>query len=86
MQSQGITVRKSTSGFMSVTGLYSPTGTMSYTEVQDYANSNIKDIISRIDGVGSVTIFGPSYAMRIWLNPQKMAALNITVTDVETAL
>lgn len=86
VQSQGITVRKSTSGFMSVTGLYSPTGTMSYSEVQDYANSNIKDIISRIDGVGSVTIFGPSYAMRIWLDPTKLNSYSLTPSDVSSAV
>lgn len=60
VQNQGTSVTKSTSGFMSVTNLYSPDGSMSAGDIQDYANSNIKDILSRVNGVGEVTIFGPS--------------------------
>ena len=71
VQNQGTSVTKSTSGFMSVTALYSPNGSMTAGDIQDYANSNIKDIVSRVNGVGSVTVFGPSYAMRIWLDPAK---------------
>lgn len=86
VQNQGTTVRKSTSGFMSVTALYSPTGSMSFSEIQDYANSNIKDIVSRVSGVGSVTIFGPSYAMRIWLDPAKLNSYSLTPGDISDAV
>ncbi|MBQ0731302.1 MAG: efflux RND transporter permease subunit, partial [Oleispira antarctica] len=86
VQNQGMTVRKSTSGFMSVTALFSPTGTMSFSEIQDYANSNIKDIVSRVNGVGSVTIFGPSYAMRIWLDPAKLNSYALTPGDISSAV
>ncbi|MEZ9895807.1 efflux RND transporter permease subunit, partial [Vibrio lentus] len=52
VQNQGTSVRKSTSGFMSVTNLYSPDGSMNAGDIQDYANSSIKDILSRVNGVG----------------------------------
>jgi len=86
VQNQGTSVTKSTSGFMSVTNLYSPDGSMSAGDIQDYANSSIKDIISRVNGVGSVTIFGPSYAMRIWLDPAKLNSYNLTSVDVSNAV
>ncbi|MBU2869579.1 efflux RND transporter permease subunit [Colwellia sp. E2M01] len=86
VQSQGTSVTKSSSGFMSVTNIYSPDGTMSTEDIQDYANSSIKDIISRVDGVGEVTIFGPSYAMRIWLDPAKLNSYNLTPVDISSAV
>ena len=86
VQSQGISVTKSSSGFMSVTILYSPEGTMTTADIQDYANSSLKDVISRVNGVGSVTIFGPSYAMRIWLDPAKLNSYNLTPVDISAAV
>ncbi|GDY25996.1 multidrug efflux RND transporter permease subunit [Agarivorans sp. Toyoura001] len=86
VQNQGTSVTKSTSGFMSVTNLYSPDGSMSAGDIQDYANSNIKDIVSRVNGVGSVTVFGPSYAMRIWLDPAKLNSYSLTPVDVSNAV
>ena len=86
VQNAGTSVTKSTSGFMSVTALYSPDGSMNAGDIQDYANSSIKDIVSRVNGVGSVTIFGPSYAMRIWLDPAKLYSYNLTPVDVSDAV
>lgn len=86
VQNAGTSVTKSTSGFMSVTNIYSPDGSMSAGDIQDYANSSIKDIISRVNGVGSVTVFGPSYAMRIWLDPAKLNSYNLTPVDVSSAV
>ncbi|AZG34654.1 efflux RND transporter permease subunit [Shewanella psychromarinicola] len=86
VQNAGTSVTKSTSGFMSVTNIYSPDGSMSAGDIQDYANSSIKDIISRVNGVGSVTIFGPSYAMRIWLDPAKLNSYNLTPVDLSSAV
>ncbi|MGB5445928.1 MAG: efflux RND transporter permease subunit, partial [Psychromonas sp.] len=86
VQSQGTSVTKSSSGFISVTSIYSPDGTMSTGDIQDYANSNIKDIVSRVNGVGSVTIFGPSYAMRIWLDPAKLNSYNLTPADISSSV
>ena len=86
VQNQGTSVTKSTSGFMSITNLYSPDGSMSAGDIQDYANSSLKDIVSRVSGVGEVTIFGPSYAMRIWLDPAKLNSYNLTPVDVSNAV
>ncbi|MGJ8580805.1 MAG: efflux RND transporter permease subunit [Psychromonas sp.] len=86
VQNAGTSVTKSTSGFMSVTALYSPDGSMNAGDIQDYANSSIKDIVSRVNGVGSVTIFGPSYAMRIWLDPAKLYSYSLTPVDVSDAV
>ncbi|MFA0438728.1 multidrug efflux RND transporter permease [Vibrio sp. 10N.286.49.C2] len=86
VQNQGTSVTKSSSGFMSVTNLYSPDGTMSSADIQDYANSSIKDILSRVNGVGEVTIFGPSYAMRIWLDPAKLNSYTLTPSDISAAV
>ncbi|WP_413282718.1 efflux RND transporter permease subunit [Vibrio sp. MA40-2] len=86
VQNQGTSVTKSTSGFMSVTNLYSPDGSMSAGDIQDYANSSIKDILSRVNGVGEVTIFGPSYAMRIWLDPAKLNSYSLTPVDISNAV
>lgn len=86
VQSQGVSVNKSTSGFMSVTNLYSPDGSLSAGDIQDYANSNIKDVVSRVNGVGEVTIFGPPYAMRIWLEPAKLNSYNLTPIDISSAV
>jgi len=86
VQDQGTSVKKSTSGFMSVTAIYSPDNSMSSADIQDYANSNLKDIISRVNGVGSVSIFGSSYAMRIWLEPAKLNSNSLTPSDVYNAV
>ncbi|TXR53679.1 efflux RND transporter permease subunit [Reinekea thalattae] len=86
VQSQGTTVKKSSSGFMSVTNFYSPDGTMGAADIHDYVNSNIKDIISRVTGVGEATVFGPSYAMRIWLDPVKLSGYSLTPSDISAAL
>lgn len=86
VQDQGTSVSKSTSGFMSVTAIYSPDHSWSSADIQDYANSNLKDIISRVNGVGSVSIFGPSYAMRIWLDPAKLNSNSLTPVDIYSAV
>ena len=86
VQNAGTSVTKSTSGFISVTAIYSEDGTMGASDIQDYANSNIKDIVSRVNGVGEVTVFGPSYAMRIWLDPAKLNSFQLTPIDVSNAV
>jgi len=86
VQNAGTSVTKSTSGFISVTAIYSEDATMGASDIQDYANSNIKDIVSRVNGVGEVTVFGPSYAMRIWLDPAKLNSFQLTPIDVSNAV
>ncbi|WP_295046847.1 efflux RND transporter permease subunit [uncultured Paracoccus sp.] len=81
VQRQGVVVEKSTAGFLMVIGLI---GDDNYdqTDLSDYMFSNLVDDLSRVEGVGSVQVFGAPYAMRIWLDPDKLAAYEITPSDV----
>lgn len=83
----GVSLRK-TSGLPAlVVSLYSPQGTYDGLWLANYAYINMVDAIKRVPGVGDVQVFGSGrYAMRIWLNPEKMAALNITARDVMLAV
>lgn len=83
----GISLRK-TSGLPAlVISFYSPNGTYDGLWLANYAYINMVDAIKRVPGVGDVQVFGSGrYAMRIWLNPEKMAALNITARDVMLAV
>ncbi|WP_146584389.1 efflux RND transporter permease subunit, partial [Puniceibacterium confluentis] len=83
---QGVTVRKSSSGFLMVVGLISEDGTFDATDLSDYLVSNMVNEISRVEGVGNVQVFGAQYAMRIWLDPSKLAAFELTPTDVVAAV
>ncbi|MBT0719908.1 efflux RND transporter permease subunit [Rosenbergiella collisarenosi] len=82
VQQQGITVRKSSNVFFLVPGFYDQTGKMSMEDIADYVASNLQDPISRISGVGDTTLFGSQYAMRIWLDPNKLDAYQLTPVDV----
>ncbi len=83
----GITVEQSLSSPLGVFVLYSPKGTFDPTFLANYAYININDPLTRVDGVGSVSIFGAGqYAMRIWLQPDRLATLNITVPEVIRAV
>jgi len=82
VQQQGITVRKSSSTFFLVPGFVDESGKMSMEDIADYVASNIKDPISRISGVGDTTLFGSQYAMRIWLDPNKLNNYQLTPVDV----
>jgi multidrug efflux pump len=83
---QGVTVKKSQSSFLLIVGLYDETDKASMADISDYLVSNIQDPLSRIDGVGDVQVFGSEYAMRIWLNPTKLASYSLMPSDVETAI
>ncbi len=83
---QGVSVQKSSAGFLMVIGLISPNGTFERVDLADYLNSNLVDDLSRVEGVGSVRVFGGQYAMRIWLDPAKLAAFEITPSDVVAAV
>jgi HAE1 family hydrophobic/amphiphilic exporter-1 len=83
----GITVTKANSNFVFGAGIYSPTGQYSNLFLSNYLDVYVKDAIQRVKGVGGVQIFGVGqYAMRIWLDPAKLAARDLTATDVITAL
>ncbi|MBP5856000.1 efflux RND transporter permease subunit [Marivibrio halodurans] len=86
VQRQGITVRKSSAGFLMVVALISPDGSYSQVDLSDYLASNMADEFSRIEGVGNVRVFGSQYAMRIWLDPSKLAAYDLGPSDVVQAV
>ena len=86
MQQQGLTVAKSARNFMMVIGLYSDDPKITNTDLADYVSSNLQDPMSRVDGVGDIQLFGAQYAMRIWLNPTKLASYSLTPSDVQTAI
>ncbi|OGP64641.1 MAG: multidrug efflux RND transporter permease [Deltaproteobacteria bacterium RBG_13_53_10] len=86
VQRQGIKVSKSTRNYLLLVGLISEDGSMDGNDLQDYAQSNLEKVLSRVPGVGEVEVFGSQYAMRIWLNPDKLTDYQMTVQDVITAL
>ena len=83
----GITVAKSTAAPLMVISLFSPTGQFDSTFLANYAYINLNDPILRVPGIGSISIFGSGqYAMRIWVDPNKLAALNMTTPEIEKAV
>src|SRR5512136_2827417 len=86
VQSQGVTVGKATRNWLLIVGLISEDGSMDGNDLRDYAQSNLEKVLSRVPGVGEVEIFGSQYAMRVWLNPDKLTDYRMTVADVITAL
>ncbi len=83
---QGITVTRESSNILAYIVFLSPNNTFDDAQLSDYVFNNVERPLSRISGVGSVDVYGSQLAMRAWLNSDKMAALNITVDDVYTAL
>ncbi len=82
----GISVTKASTSFLMVVGLVSESGAMTRSDLADYANSNLKDPLSRTSGVGEMRIFGSQYAMRIWLQPEKLTAYGLTPLDVRSSV
>jgi multidrug efflux pump len=86
VQQQGITVMKSSSTFFLVPGFVDESGRMSMEDIADFVASTIKDPISRIEGVGDTTLFGSQYAMRVWLDPNKLNNYQLTPVDVTNVI
>ncbi len=86
VQKSGIMVGKATKNYLLMVGLIAEGGSMSAIDVRDYAQSNIEKVLARVPGVGEVEVFGFQYAMRIWLNPDKLTEYHLTVEDVIMAL
>ena len=86
VQQQGIRVTKATKNFLIVAGFVSTDGTMTKDDLADYVASYVQDPISRTQGVGDFQLFGSQYAMRIWLNPDKLINYGLTTTDVVNAI
>lgn len=82
VQQQGISVEKSSSSFLLVAGFISDNPSTTQDDISDYVASNIKDPISRLNGVGDVQLFGAQYAMRIWLDGNLLNKYNLTPVDV----
>jgi len=82
VQRLGISVVKSTRNFLLIFGLVSEDDSMDRNALADYMVSNLQDIISRLEGVGELQLFGSQNAMRIWLNPAKLNNFHLTVSDV----
>ncbi|WP_426336215.1 efflux RND transporter permease subunit [Pseudoduganella sp. R-31] len=83
---QGLVVSKATRNFMMVLGFISEDGKMKNSDLGDYVAANVIDPLSRVQGVGDVTLFGSQYAMRIWLDPQKLQGFQLTPADVSAAI
>ena len=86
VQRQGISVVKSTKNFLMIVGLVSEDGSMDRNALTDYMVSNIQDIISRLEGVGEIQLFGTQNAMRIWLDPARLNNFHLTTNDVISAI
>ncbi|EBR3472634.1 efflux RND transporter permease subunit [Salmonella enterica] len=82
VQQQGISVEKSSSSFLMVAGFVSDNPNTTQDDISDYVASNIKDSISRLNGVGDVQLFGAQYAMRIWLDANQLNKYQLTPVDV----
>jgi len=86
VQEAGLTVTKSQSDFLMIATLYDKTDKSSSRDIADWLVSNMQDPLARVSGVGSLNVFGNQYAIRIWLNPTKLAAYDLMPSDVETAI
>lgn len=87
VRQNGVNVRKRSEEMLMIVPFYSPNGTLKPIQLADYVNLNVVDAIKRVPGVGDADVFGNAQsAMRIWLNPKKMAQLGITAIDVRKAI
>ena len=87
VQRQGVNVQKSSPDLMLVVHIYSPDGSRDQLYLSNYATLQMKDVLARLQGVGNVTVFGArDYSMRVWLDPDKVAARNLTAGEVVAAI
>ncbi|UTN95487.1 multidrug efflux RND transporter permease AcrD [Serratia plymuthica] len=86
VQTQGVTVSKSGDTTLMMVAFVSTDGSMDKQDIADYLVSNLQDPLSRINGVGSMDVYGSQYAMRIWLDPNKLTSYQLTTEDVVTAI
>ncbi len=86
VQQQGINVVKSNSGFLMVVGFVSEDGRLDGDDISDFVTAQVVDPLSRVAGVGNIEVFGSKYAMRVWLDPNKLDTYKLTPTEVVAAL
>lgn len=86
VQQQGVTVSKSGGSFLMVVGIVSSDNSLDRSDLSDFVVTSLRDPIARVNGVGSVRVFGAKHAMRVWLDPNKLISYNLTVSDVTSAI
>jgi HAE1 family hydrophobic/amphiphilic exporter-1 len=87
VQDLGVTINKQSTNLTVVVSLLSTDGTYDSTFLSNYANAIVQPVLSRVDGVGSITIFGLlQYSMRVWLDPERLTAMNLSPQDVASAV
>ncbi|MBQ7704917.1 MAG: efflux RND transporter permease subunit, partial [Selenomonadaceae bacterium] len=86
VQSVGVVTRKSSSQMALMFAIYSPDGRYDRAFMKNYADIYLLDAVKRVNGVGDIQIFGADYSMRVWLNPDKLAELDLTVSQVTSAI
>ena len=86
VQQQGVTVTKSNPDFLMVVGIYDRTDKDTNLDISDYLVSNLQDALGRVEGVGETDVFGSQYAMRIWLDPARLAGYSLMPDDVVAAI
>ncbi len=86
VQQQGIVVTKAQPNFLTIVAIYDETDKATEGDVSDFLASTVQDPVARIDGVGSIQVFGASYAMRVWLDPAKLLAFRLMPSDIEAAI
>jgi hydrophobe/amphiphile efflux-1 (HAE1) family protein len=86
VQRQGVRVAKSNRNFLLIAAFVSTDGSMQRNDISDYVVSVLQDPLSRVPGVGDIQVFGAQYAMRIWLDPDKLISFGLTPLDVSTAI
>lgn len=86
VRKEGVTVIKSQDDFLLVFSMHDESGRSNENDISDYLISNMKDGLSRVDGVGGVELFGAEYAMRVWIDPKKLKSYNLMPSDVNNAI
>jgi multidrug efflux pump len=86
VQQNGVQVRKANNDILLITGIYDASNRLSAQQVSDYLSSNFQDTLSRVPGVGQVNVFGSPNAMRIWLNPDRLASYQLIPSDIIAAV
>jgi len=86
VQQQGVRVAKSSDTFLMVIAFTSEDGSMSRSDIADFVGANVQDPLSRVEGVGTTRLFGSQYAMRVWLDPNKLNEYSLTPNDVTSAI
>jgi multidrug efflux pump len=86
VQDQGVTIEKTSASFLMVVGFVSEDGSMTSSDLSDFLVANIQEPLARVSGVGEAQVFGAQYAMRVWLDPEKMKKYSLNPSDVTAAI